>query len=61
MVPEYSFAVDVRGQELELSHEHDKMRWLSFEDARRLLKWESNRVALWELNERLKADRSAAG
>ena len=55
VVPEYSFAVDVTGQELELSHEHDKVRWLSFEDATGLLTWDSNRVALWELNERLKA------
>ena len=56
VVPEYSFAVDVSGQELDLSHEHDKVSWLSFEKATRLLTWESNRVALWELNERLNAD-----
>ena len=55
VVPEFSFAVDVGGQELGLSHEHDEVRWLSFEDATRLLTWDSNRVALWELNERLKA------
>ncbi len=53
VVPEYSFAVDVSGQELDLSHEHDKVRWLSFREATRLLTWESNRIALWELNERL--------
>ena len=60
VVPEYSFAVEVRGQELELSHEHDRMRWLSFEDATLLLTWDSNRTALWELNERLMAGRIAA-
>lgn len=60
VVPEFSFAVEVSDQELELSHEHDKIRWLSFEDATRLLTWDSNRVALWELNERLKAGRIAA-
>ena len=43
------------GQELALSQEHDMIRWLSFEEATRLLTWDSNRVALWELNERLKA------
>ena len=60
VVPEYSLAVEVRDQELELSHEHDKVTWLSFEEATRLLTWDSNRVALWELNERLKAGRIAA-
>ena len=60
VVPEFSFSVEVSDQELELSHEHDKIRWLSFEDATRLLTWDSNRVALWELNERLKAGRIAA-
>ncbi len=53
VVPEYSFAVEVIGQELELSDEHDKVSWLSFKEATRRLTWESNRVALWELNERL--------
>ncbi len=56
VVPEYSFAVDVSGQALDLSHEHDKVRWLSFKEATRLLTWESNRIALWELNERLNLD-----
>ena len=56
VVPEYSFAVDVSGQEIDLSHEHDKVRWLSFKEATRLLTWESNRTALWELNERLNTD-----
>ena len=39
-----------------MSHGHDKMRWLSFKEATRLLTWEINRIALWELNERLKTD-----
>ena len=56
VVPEYSFAVDVSGQELDLSHEHDKVSWLSFKEATILLTWESNRIALWELNERLNTD-----
>ena len=60
VVPEYSFAVDVAGQELVLSHEHDKVSWLSYEEAARVLTWDSNRVALWELNERLTVDQSAA-
>ena len=53
VVREYSFAIDVGDRRLRLSSEHDDVRWLSYEDASSLLTWDSNRVALWELNERL--------
>jgi dihydroneopterin triphosphate diphosphatase len=53
VIPEYCFAVDVGDNELALSGEHTEMRWVSYEEACRLLKWDSNRNALWELNERL--------
>lgn len=53
VVPEFSFAVELRDQELVLSHEHDEVRWLSFKEATELLTWDSNQTALWELNERL--------
>ena len=53
VVPEYAFAVAVDGLPLTLSREHTAMRWLPFDEARALLTWDSNRVALWELNERL--------
>lgn len=36
-----------------LSREHTEYRWVAYEEAVRLLKWDSNRTALWELNERL--------
>ncbi len=54
VLPQFSFAVDVTGQEIILSREHDDFRWLSFDDSNKLLKWDSDKVALWELNERLK-------
>ena len=53
VVPEYCFAVDVEGSALVLSNEHTDLRWVSYEQACSLLKWDSNRNALWELNERL--------
>ena len=53
VVPEFSFAVELRDQKLILSHEHDEVRWLSFKEATKLLTWDSNQTALWELNERL--------
>ncbi|MGG1610308.1 NUDIX pyrophosphatase, partial [Bacillus wiedmannii] len=32
---------------------HFKYKWLCFEEAVMLLKWDSNKTALWELNNRL--------
>ncbi|MFO8006719.1 MAG: NUDIX domain-containing protein [Candidatus Brocadiia bacterium] len=54
VVPEYSFAVDVGASAVTLSDEHAAIRWLPYEQARSVLEWDSNRTALWELNERLR-------
>lgn len=54
VVTEYAFAVDVEGLAIRISDEHDDFRWLDFRAASEILEWDSNRVALWELNERLK-------
>ena len=54
VIPEYYFAADVGASDIALSSEHSEFRWVSYEDARSLLKWDSNRNGLWELNERLK-------
>ena len=53
VIPEYCFAVDASNCLLKLSQEHEEMRWTTYEDANSLLKWDSNRNALWELNFRL--------
>jgi dATP pyrophosphohydrolase len=54
VVHEYAFGVDVSdGDEIALSHEHSEFRWLEFDAASQLLRYDSNRTALWELNERL--------
>jgi dATP pyrophosphohydrolase len=54
VVPEYCFAVDISDRVLALSGEHTELQWLPYEAATAMLKWDSNRNALWELNERLK-------
>jgi dATP pyrophosphohydrolase len=53
VIPEYSFGVEICKLELRLSSEHTELRWAPYEEARRLLKWDSNRTALWELCRRL--------
>lgn len=54
VVPEYSFGFKCE-EDIALSHEHTEFVWLSYEEARKKLKWDSNRTALYELNCRLLA------
>lgn len=54
-IPEHSFAVRLKIQKLHLSVEHQKARWLSQKAADRVLTFDSNRAALHELHERLRA------
>jgi len=53
VIPEYSFGVEVVDRALTLSGEHDEVRWLPYSEASSLLRWDSNKNALWELNHRL--------
>ncbi len=55
VVPEYSFAADVTGAEITISHEHTAMQWLDYQTAHDVLRFDSNRTALGELHERLLA------
>ena len=53
VIPEYCFAVDVQETTINLSHEHTEFRWLDFESASKMLHWQTNQVALWELSQRI--------
>ena len=53
VIPELCFAVDIGDFEIRLSEEHERFEWLRYQAAHARLTWDSNRVALWELNERL--------
>jgi dATP pyrophosphohydrolase len=57
VVTEYSFAVDASDCEILLSHEHDRFEWLEYQEAHDRLTWDSNKVALWELHERIRTQR----
>lgn len=52
VVPEYAFGF-LCEDDLVLSHEHTACIWLSYEEARAKLTWDSNRTALYELHCRL--------
>lgn len=49
VVPEYSFAMEVH-DEINLSHEHTEYKWVDYESAIDLLKYDSNKTALYELS-----------
>jgi dihydroneopterin triphosphate diphosphatase len=56
VIPEYCFAVDIGDNVTVHSGEHTEVRWVSYEDACSLLKWDSSRNALQKLNARLEHD-----
>ncbi len=53
VVPEYSFGVKMQDKDLILSFEHTELKWLKYTEAVAVLTWDSNKTALWELNERI--------
>ncbi|MCK4353410.1 NUDIX pyrophosphatase [candidate division WOR-3 bacterium] len=54
VIPEYCFGVKVEVTELQLSSEHTEYKWLNYSNVSRILQWDSNKSALWELDYRLR-------
>ncbi|HEY7117009.1 MAG TPA: NUDIX pyrophosphatase [Tepidisphaeraceae bacterium] len=54
VIPEFSFAVEVVEGDLPLSREHAEYAWLPYPEAHAVLRWDSNKNALWELDRRLR-------
>ena len=55
VVPEYSFAIEIKDEDgnIQLSNEHKEYKWVEYEEALKKLKYDSNKTALWELNEKI--------
>ncbi|MCH4888273.1 NUDIX domain-containing protein [Acidaminobacter sp. JC074] len=53
VIPEYAFGVELKDENLFLSKEHKSYKWVSYQEAIDLLKYDSNRTALWELMTRV--------
>lgn len=49
VIPEYAFGFECVN-DLALSHEHTKLIWLPYDEAKEKLQWDSNKTALYELN-----------
>ncbi len=54
VIPQYCFGVLVRDKRIVLSREHTDYRWLEYEDAHNLIRYEGNKIALWELDRKLR-------
>ena len=54
VVPEYAFGIHASNGGITLSSEHTEYRWVDYETASGMLKWDSNRNAPWELDIRLR-------
>ena len=52
VIPEYSFAFECNADPA-ISREHSEYKWLPYNDVRKLLKWDSNKVAMYEIMCRL--------
>lgn len=52
---EYAFGVCLDDKyKINLSSEHKDFAWLTYDEARKLLKYDSNKSALWELDTKIK-------
>ncbi|MGD9099862.1 MAG: NUDIX pyrophosphatase [Anaerolineae bacterium] len=54
VIPQYCFGVLAQDKQITLSREHTDYKWLKYEDARSLLKYDGCKTALWELDRRLR-------
>ena len=55
VIPEYSFAFECNADPA-ISREHSEYKWLPYNDVRKLLKWDSNKVAMYEAMCRLNSE-----
>ena len=56
VIPEYAFATERKSKDVELSDEHVGFKWSTYREALSLLKWDSNKTALYELDCRIKLE-----
>lgn len=54
VIPEHCFAVEIADAKIEISNEHVGFEWVDYQTAVQRLKYDSNKVALWELDNKIK-------
>ena len=54
VIPEYCFAVELTDETIKISHEHTNFECVDYTTAVQRLRYDSNKVALWELENKIK-------
>ena len=54
VIPEYCFAAQLPDRNIRLSDEHTRFAWVDYTTAMQRLQYDSNKVALWELDNKIK-------
>lgn len=54
VVLEYCFGIEIQNRNLHLSNEHTEYKFVNYEEAVSLLKYDGNKTALWEIHERIR-------
>jgi dATP pyrophosphohydrolase len=54
VIPQYCFGVAARNTRIVISREHTEYKWFAYEEACKLIKYDGNKTALWELEKRLR-------
>lgn len=54
VIPEYCFAVEMQSKDIIISCEHGCFEWVDYSSAKERLKYDSNKVALWELDNKIR-------
>ena len=54
VIPEYCFAVEITDTDIKISGEHTRFDWADYQTAMRRLKYDSNKTALWELDNKIR-------
>lgn len=55
VVPEYSYAIEIKEEDgnIQILDEHKEYKWVEYDEALEKLKYDSNKKALWELNQKV--------
>ena len=54
VIPENIFATELEHEEVQLSSEHTAYKFMTFKECLKHLKYDSNKTALYEVNEKIK-------
>lgn len=54
VLPEYSFAFEFMDKDIKLSHEHSEYAIVDYNNAIKYLRYDGNKTALWELDQRIR-------